>query len=102
MRHPRFSLLCLIVLVGLMFSLGATTPTNRTYPAPRLAEITAGANPLDPRPYSLLITASGTLTIGNRDGTTASVPVLAGQEIHCQPYKITAASGGATVVGMYV
>lgn len=94
------NILPLLLLMALLFLMGATTPTSSTFPAPKLAEITASASPLDPRPYSLLITGSGTITVENRDGSDVDVAVLAGQEIHCQPYKITAISS-ATVIGMY-
>lgn len=101
MRLAKFNSFCLLLVVLALFSLGATNPTTRTYPAPRLDEISASADALSPRPYSLLITVSGTITIGNRDGTSATVAVIAGQEIHCQPYKITNITD-ATVIGMYV
>ena len=99
MQLSRFNTVCL-TLVGLVLLMGATIPTKQTFPAPKVLAISASASALDPRPYSLLITGDGTLAVENRDGTTVSIAVLAGQELHFQPYKITNL-GGATVVGMY-
>lgn len=79
----------------------STSAKGTIHPAPYVKAVTASANPLDPRPVSLLITVAGTITIENRDGTSvADMVVSAGQELHIQPYKITAITD-AVVVGLY-
>jgi outer membrane receptor protein involved in Fe transport len=91
------SAFCMFALAMLM---GATTPTGATYPAPKVDEISESASPLDPRPYALLITVDGSITVTNRDDTTATIAVFAGQLIPIQPYKITDITS-ATVIGLY-
>ena len=79
-----------------------TYPTLSTSPASYFGQqIAASPNAIDPRPKSLYVSAAGNITIENKDGTSVTINVFAGGEIHVQPYKVTAVAGGAKVFGMF-
>lgn len=77
------------------------TPSQDISSSPHVAAISAGATVLSPRPRRLYVSTAGTMEITNRDGTTATLTLVAGTTLDIQPYKITALGGGAVVFGLY-